>query len=83
MNSNCRDPLGDPQTVPPVTRCEGCEGELYRGELRYLWEGRALCLECFQAVIHRLLKDSPLLLAQDLGVETQLCTGPTWEEADR
>ncbi|MCI8478063.1 MAG: hypothetical protein HFE97_06905 [Oscillospiraceae bacterium] len=83
MKFHCRGPLEDPQNDPPVNRCDRCKGELYQGELLYHWEEQAVCLECFQAGVGRLLKNDPRLLAQELGVETQLCTSSVWEEGSR
>ena len=71
-----RHPLRDPQSEPPAALCQGCLGEIYREESSFFWEGRWLCPDCFRAAVLRLLDTSPLLLAQDLGVDTRRCACP-------
>ena len=61
----------DAQQALPGAYCPRCGGEIYPGEQVYRWEGRELCPDCFRAVVEGLLDLSPLLLAQDLGVEVR------------
>ena len=65
----------DPQGEVPAARCRRCGGEVYRGETLYVWEGRPICPDCFRLTVERLLDISPVLLAQDLGVDTLPLTG--------
>lgn len=65
-----RSPLRDAQTENPATHCQRCGGEVYPGETVYKWEDEWICFDCLSSKINRLLRDSPVLLAEELGVGT-------------
>lgn len=75
------NPLRDHQTDKPGAYCQACQGEIYQEETIYIWAGRAICPDCFQAGVGGLLEASPRLLAQELGVETRKCGEERGERA--
>ena len=60
-------PLRDVQQEEPVCRCEHCQGEVYREETLYEWQGRWVCVDCFQGEMSRWLTLSPEQAARSLG----------------
>jgi len=53
-------PLRDAQQCPPEGLCPRCRGELYPGESRFVWEGAAICTDCFRALAGRWLERFPV-----------------------
>lgn len=60
--------LRDVQEDMPVAY-DADRNEIYYGETTYIWEGREVVTETFQAAIRRLVEKSPQQLALDLGIE--------------
>lgn len=70
--SGLQPPLADRQSIPPVCLCLRCGGELYPGEVGYVWNGIQICPDCFKTVVTAWLEESAQEVAAALGVETQL-----------
>lgn len=64
--------LTDQQSRTPVCLCMRCGGELYPGEVGYLWENRQICPDCFKTVVAVWLEEAAREVAAVLGVETQM-----------
>ena len=64
-----RAALEDIQSIPPCCLCGRCGGELYPGEVGYLWEDRQICLDCFKAEVRAWLEAAAAEVAAVLGVE--------------
>lgn len=58
----------DSQSIPAASYCQECSGEIYPGELRYFWDGKWVCPDCFQSHVERQLRDFPAQLADEMGV---------------
>lgn len=67
-----RPALEDPQSITPSCLCRRCGGELYPGEVGYLWQDRQICPDCFQAVVSAWLEEAAWEVAAALGVETRM-----------
>jgi len=61
----------DPQAAEPAAYCERCQGEVYAGETRYLWEGQMVCEGCLRRIVERLLTNNLSLLAAFMSLETE------------
>ena len=61
-------PLRDTQQCPPADLCPRCRGELYPGESRFVWEGTAVCTDCFQELAGRWLARFPVEAAHAMQV---------------
>lgn len=68
--TTARNPLRDAQSEAPAAFCEDCQGEVYSGEHLYLWESKRICSDCLARKVNRMLRESPVLLAEELGVGT-------------
>ena len=64
-------PLRDAQQEAPAGYCEKCEGEVWRGESRFLWEGKWLCPDCFRSAVTNMLDQAPWQLAMELGLDVE------------
>ena len=53
-------PLRDEQQRPPEDLCPRCRGEIYPGEYRFVWEGAAVCTDCFQTLAGHWLERFPV-----------------------
>lgn len=62
----------DQQNRTPVCLCMRCGGELYPGEVGYLWENKRICPDCFKTVVAVWLEEAAREVAAVLGVETQV-----------
>lgn len=69
------NPLRDTQQDIPACYCERCGGEVYYGETLYIWEGKRICSDCFEAIVSMWLKESPAGVAAALDIETEMVTG--------
>jgi len=65
------NPLRDMQNEAPVSWCDKCRQEVYRGDARYQWEGRWLCPDCFRAAVNKALNECPEQVALELGLEIE------------
>lgn len=65
---NCPEPsLGPPDPVI-VGKCDKCGGEIYQDEPTVDEDGKQMCVDCFHARVEELLKDSPAIVADCLGM---------------
>ena len=62
----------DPQCRWPVCLCDRCGGELYPGEIGYLWKDQQLCPDCFKTAVTVWLEDATHQFAAALGVQTRV-----------
>ena len=65
--SKFRFPLRDVQQDEPVCSCEYCGGEIYREETVFEWQGKWVCVDCFQSELSAWLRHDPEQAAQELG----------------
>ena len=65
--SEIRVPLRDTQQEEPVCTCGQCGGEVYRGESLFEWQGKWVCVDCFQSELNCWLVRSPEQAARELG----------------
>ena len=73
-----RVPLRDIQQEEPVCSCEGCGGEIYRGETIFEWQGKWVCVDCFQSELNGWLLHSPEQAAMELGFVCRGCLDEGW-----
>ncbi|MBR2934065.1 MAG: hypothetical protein IKB79_00545 [Oscillospiraceae bacterium] len=64
--------LTDQQDGRDVGLCMRCGGELYPGEMGYMWEDRQICPDCFKRVVTVWLEESSREVAAALGVEMRV-----------
>ena len=69
--SGLKPALRDPQDEAPICTCERCRGEIYQGEMRYIFDDKKICPDCFQAEIEAWVSVSPREVAIALGVEME------------
>lgn len=65
-----RLPLADRQEAAPVCLCGRCTGEMYAGEVNYVWQDKRICPDCFKAVVSAWLEEAAQEVACALGVES-------------
>lgn len=63
--------LRDSQDEVPAANCEKCGGEVYSGGVRFYWNGKYICLECFQCAVRAVLRESPEQVAHEMGLEVE------------
>lgn len=66
-----QNPLRDVQQEAPVCHCRRCQGEVYRGETLYTWDGAEICQDCFQSIITDWVDKNPREVADTLCVDTR------------
>ena len=64
-----RPALEDPQRRTPGGFCRRCGGEVYPGEVEYLWQDQPICPDCFHTVVSVWLEEAAWEVAAALGVE--------------
>lgn len=62
-----KPPLRDSQDDTPAACCELCQGEVYREETVFEWNGKQICSDCFKFKVGAWLDDSPEQVAGALG----------------
>ena len=62
-------PLRDKQQCPPAGFCPRCCGEFYPGEVRFVWEGVAICTDCFRIAAGYWLEHFPIEAALAMQVQ--------------
>lgn len=67
------NPYREAQEEPAAAWCQSCRQEIYGGERKYLWEGRWVCYECLCSAVERMLREDPVQLALELGLEVEQC----------
>lgn len=60
-------PLRDIQQDEPICACGACGGEVYREERLFEWQGKWVCVDCFQSELSGWLLRSPEQAARELG----------------
>lgn len=70
---NIQDPPMDPFAPFIVGYCFRCKGEIYQGEPTIIEDGKRMCVDCFRANVESILRCSPAILAE--------CMGMRYEEA--
>ena len=65
---NSPEPSLEPSDLVIVGYCSKCKGELYQYEPTVYEDGKQMCVDCFRAPVEELLKDSPSLVADCLGM---------------
>lgn len=40
--------LPDKQQATPFAHCDRCQGEMYKGDTLYIWDGTKICGECME-----------------------------------
>lgn len=63
-------PLADRQDIMPTCLCRRCFGEIYPGEVAYVWQSRQICPDCFKAEVTAWLEEATQEVACALGVES-------------
>ena len=59
--------LRDAQQEEAVCSCGLCCGEVYREEKMFEWQGKWVCVDCFQSELSCWLAHSPEQAARELG----------------
>ena len=62
--------LRDTQQDRVVCWCHRCCGEVYEYESMYIWEGKRICVDCFQSVVTAWVTEHPAEVASALDVTT-------------
>ena len=66
---NCPElPLDQPDP-DIVCRCDKCKGDIYQDEPTVFEDGNRMCVDCFRERVEEILKDSPAIVAECLGME--------------
>ena len=62
----------DIQCDAPVAHCDRCEGEVYRTDIMYTWEGAHICSECMEGRLNAMTtrEKAELLGAYPVQAET-------------
>lgn len=60
-------PLEPPDPVI-IGYCYKCKCEIYQDEPTAFEDGRRMCVDCFRARVEEILKDSPAVVADCLGM---------------
>lgn len=66
--SNCPEPSLEPPDSVIIGHCDKCSGEIYQDDPTVYEDGKQLCVDCFRARVEELLKDSPDIVADCLGM---------------
>lgn len=66
---DCPEPSLDPPDGYIVGYCCKCGGEIYYGEPTVLEDGTRMCVDCFQDYVKEILRDSPDIMADYLGMK--------------
>lgn len=65
---NIKEPPLEPPDPVILGLCAKCGGELYQGEHTVLEDGKRMCLDCFARRVNSLLRISPAIVADCLGM---------------
>lgn len=64
--------IPEPSLEPPdpviIGYCSKCKGELYQDEPAVCEDGKRMCVDCFQYRVEQLLRNSPAIVADCLGM---------------
>lgn len=65
---NCPEPSLEPPAPVIVGQCDKCGGEIYQDEPTVFEDGKQMCVDCFRERIEEILKYSPAIVADCLGM---------------
>lgn len=65
---NCPEQSLDPPDPEIVGYCSKCKGEIYQDEPTVYEDGKRMCVDCFRSRVEKILKDSPAIVADYLGM---------------
>lgn len=65
---NCPEPSLDPPDPCIIGYCNKCGSEIYQDEPTVCEDGKRMCVDCFRARVEEILKDSPAIVAECLGM---------------
>lgn len=65
---NCPEPSLDPPDPCISGYCNKCGGEIYLDEITVYDDGKRMCYCCFLERVGEILKDSPAIVAECLGM---------------
>lgn len=71
---NCPELPIDPPDPVIAGRCDKCGGEIYQCEPTICEDGKRMCIDCFRERVETILRDSPAIVAD--------CLGMRYEEAN-
>lgn len=64
--------IPEPSLEPPdpviIGYCSKCKGELYQDEPTVYEDGKRMCVDCFRERVEQLLRNSPAIVADCLGM---------------
>lgn len=65
---NIPEPFLDPPAPVIIGHCKKCGGEISQGEPTVFEDGKRMCVDCFRERVEEILKDSPAIVAECLGM---------------
>lgn len=65
---NCPEPSLNPPDPVITGHCDKCGGEIYQDEPTVYEGGKRMCVDCFRERVKEILKDSPVIVAECLGM---------------
>lgn len=65
---NTPEPSLEPSDPVIVGSCSKCKGELYQYDPTVFEDGKRMCVNCFRDRVEQLLRNSPAIVADCLGM---------------
>ena len=65
---NDPEPPLEPADPVIIGYCSKCKGELYQDEPTVYEDGKRMCIDCFRERVEQLLRNSPAIVADCLGM---------------
>lgn len=65
---NAPEPPLEPPDPVIIGYCSKCKGELYQDEPTVYEDGKRMCIDCFRERVEQLLRNSPAIVADCLGM---------------
>ena len=65
---NVPEPPLEPADPVIFGYCSKCKGELYQDEPTVYEDGKRMCIDCFRERVEQLLRNSPAIVADCLGM---------------
>lgn len=65
---NAPEPPLEPADPVIIGYCSKCKGELYQDEPTVYEDGKRMCIDCFRERVEQLLRNSPAIVADCLGM---------------
>lgn len=66
---NCPEPSPEPPDPVIIGHCDKCGGEIFQDEPTVIEDGERMCVDCFRERVEKILKDSPAIVAECLGMK--------------